>query len=144
MVAKPPGFYQRLQLLPLPAQQAFMAALCERLLPNYALYEQTSGHGDGHTLRTVLNLVWERLSVPNASIDFARQAEKLAECEPPEGDESFGARRRWMRSCRSLRYSIRCKANPPKPCWMSAAPRGLVYGRSSNSPKGKWTLKHWR
>ena len=93
MVAKPPGFYQRLQLLPLPAQQAFMAALCERLLPNYALYEQTSGHGDGHTLRTVLNLVWERLSVPNASIDFARQAEKLAECEPPEGDESFGARR---------------------------------------------------
>lgn len=89
----PPGFYQRLQQLPLAAQQAFMAALCERLLPNYALYEQTTGHGDGHTLRTVLNLVWERLSVPGASIDFARQAEKLAECEPPEGDESFGARR---------------------------------------------------
>ncbi|KPQ21031.1 MULTISPECIES: YjaG family protein [unclassified Halomonas] len=89
----PPGFYQRLQQLPLAAQQAFMAALCERLLPNYALYEQTTGHGDGHTLRAVLNLVWERLSVPNASIDFARQAEKLAECEPPEDDESFGARR---------------------------------------------------
>ncbi|WP_404472919.1 YjaG family protein [Vreelandella venusta] len=93
MVAKPLGFYQRLQLLPLPAQQAFMAALCERLLPNYALYEQTTGHGDSHTLRTVLSLVWERLSVPNASIDFARQAEKLAECEPPEEDDSFGARR---------------------------------------------------
>ncbi|QNI01782.1 YjaG family protein [Halomonas sp. SH5A2] len=89
----PPGFYQRLQQLPLAAQQAFMAALCERLLPNYALYEQTTGHGDGHTLRAVLNLVWERLSVPGASIDFARQAEKLAECEPPEDDESFGARR---------------------------------------------------
>lgn len=93
MASNPPGFYQRLQQLPLAAQQAFMAALCERLLPNYALYEQTTGHGDGHTLRTVLNLVWERLSVPNASIDFARQAEKLAECEPPEDDESFGARR---------------------------------------------------
>jgi uncharacterized protein YjaG (DUF416 family) len=93
MVAKPLGFYQRLQQLPLPAQQAFMAALCERLLPNYALYQQTTGQGDGHTLRAVLNLVWERLSVPNASIDFARQAEKLAECEPPEDDESFGARR---------------------------------------------------
>lgn len=93
MVAKPLGFYQRLQLLPLPAQQAFMAALCERLLPNYALYEQTTGHGDSHTLRTVLSLVWERLSVPNASIDFARQAEKLAECEPPGEDDSFGARR---------------------------------------------------
>ncbi|MBZ5485921.1 YjaG family protein [Halomonas aquamarina] len=93
MASKPLGFYQRLQVLPLVAQQAFMAALCERLLPNYALYEQTTGHGDGHTLRTVLNLVWERLSVPGASIDFARQAEKLAECEPPAEDESFGARR---------------------------------------------------
>ncbi|MBP5978585.1 MAG: YjaG family protein [Halomonas sp.] len=93
MVSKPLGFYQQLQVLPLAAQQAFMAALCERLLPNYALYEQTTGHGDGHTLRTVLDLVWERLSVPNASIDFARQAEKLAECEPPAEDESFGARR---------------------------------------------------
>ncbi|RUR27739.1 YjaG family protein [Vreelandella nanhaiensis] len=93
MASKPLGFYQQLQLLPLSAQQAFMAALCERLLPNYALYEQTTGHGDGHTLRTVLNLVWERLSVPGASIDFSRQAEKLAECEPPAEDESFGARR---------------------------------------------------
>ena len=93
MVSKPQGFYQRLQELPLPAQQAFMAALCERLLPNYMLYEQTTGQGDSHTLGTVLSLVWERLNVPNASIDFARQAEKLAECEPPEEDGSFGARR---------------------------------------------------
>lgn len=70
-----------------------MAALCERLLPNYVLYEQTAGQGDSHTLRTVLSLVWERLSVPSASIDFARQAEKLADCEPPPEDDSFGARR---------------------------------------------------
>lgn len=93
MVAKAPGFYQRLQALPATAQQAFMAALCERLMPNYALFEQTTGQGDSHTLRVVLDLVWERLTVPGASIDFARQAEKLAECEPPAGDESFGARR---------------------------------------------------
>ena len=93
MASKSPGFYQQLQQLPLFAQQAFMAALCERLMPNYALYAQTTGQGDLHTLRTVLNLVWEQLSVRGASIDFARQAEKLAECEPPEGDESFGARR---------------------------------------------------
>ncbi|WNL42876.1 YjaG family protein [Halomonas sp. PAMB 3264] len=93
MVAKPSGFYQLLQTLPLNAQQAFMAALCERLIPNYALYVQTTGQGDSHTLKTVLSLVWERLQVPGASIDFARQAEKLAECEPPEDDDSFGARR---------------------------------------------------
>ncbi|XKF15835.1 YjaG family protein [Halomonas sp. BLK-85] len=93
MASKSPGFYQQLQQLPLFAQQAFMAALCERLMPNYALYAQTTEQGDLHTLRTVLDLVWEQLSVRGASIDFARQAEKLAECEPPEGDESFGARR---------------------------------------------------
>lgn len=93
MASTQPGFYQRLQQLDLPAQQAFMAALCERQLPNYALYAQTTGHGDLHTLRTVLDLVWEQLAVSGASIDFDRQAEKLAECEPPADDDSFGARR---------------------------------------------------
>ncbi|SHM30504.1 YjaG family protein [Vreelandella subglaciescola] len=93
MALKPLGFYQRLQQLTLPAQQAFMAALCERQLPNYALYAQTTGCGDTHALKAVLDLVWEQLSVRGASIDFARQAEKLVECEPPADDDSFGARR---------------------------------------------------
>ncbi|SEN14089.1 YjaG family protein [Halomonas caseinilytica] len=87
------GFFDRLQALPLRGQQAFMAALCERLVPNYALYAETTGHGDVKALRAVLDLVWERLSVKDARIDFDRQAEKLAELEPPEEDDSFGARR---------------------------------------------------
>ena len=41
----------------------------------------------------MLDLVWERLSVKDVRIDFDRQAEKLAELEPPEEDDSFGARR---------------------------------------------------
>ncbi|WP_254276467.1 YjaG family protein [Halomonas sp. 3H] len=87
------GFHQRLQELEPRAQQAFMAALCERLLPNYALYAQTAGLGKPQALRAILDLVWERLSVREARIDFALQAEKLAELAPPEGDDSFGARR---------------------------------------------------
>ncbi|WP_300272122.1 YjaG family protein [Halomonas sp.] len=87
------GFFQRLQGLEPRRQQAFMAALCERLLPNYALYAQTTGHGNPAGLRAILALVWERLSVREARIDFERQAEKLAELAPPEGDDSFGARR---------------------------------------------------
>ncbi|SHL18868.1 YjaG family protein [Halomonas caseinilytica] len=87
------GFFDRLQALPLRGQQAFMAALCERLVPNYALYAETTGHGDVKALRAVLDLVWERLSVKDVRIDFDRQAEKLAELEPPEEDDSFGARR---------------------------------------------------
>ncbi|RDB42063.1 DUF416 family protein [Halomonas sp. DQ26W] len=87
------GFHQRLQDLSPPQQQAFMAALCERLLPNYALYAQTAGDGNPAGLRAILDLVWEQLSVKEARIDFDRQAEKLAELEPAADDDSFGTRR---------------------------------------------------
>lgn len=92
------GFHQRLQQLERRRQQAFMAALCERLLPNYGFYYQglhaaTSGHGNPAGLRAILDLVWEHLAVKEARIDFERQAEKLAELEPPPDDDSFGARR---------------------------------------------------
>ncbi|WP_276208213.1 YjaG family protein [Halomonas sp. NO4] len=87
------GFHQRLLGLSPRHQQAFMAALVERLLPNYALYADTTGQGDPQGLRVILDLVWERLAVREARIDFERQAEKLAELEPPGDDDSFGARR---------------------------------------------------
>ncbi|KAA0009835.1 DUF416 family protein [Billgrantia pellis] len=87
------GFHQRLQALSPRQQQAFMAALCERLLPNYALYVQMTGHGDPSGLRAILDLVWEQLAVREARIDFDRQAEKLAGLEPLPDDDSFGARR---------------------------------------------------
>nr|WP_298250004.1 YjaG family protein [uncultured Halomonas sp.] len=87
------GFFQRLQALEPRRQQAFMAALCERLLPNYVLYAQTGGQGNPAGLRAILDLVWERLAIAGAKIDFERQAEKLAELAPPEDDDSFGARR---------------------------------------------------
>ncbi|WP_136066443.1 YjaG family protein [Modicisalibacter radicis] len=89
----PGGFKARLRQLGRRQQWAFMAALCERLMPNYALYAQMTGQGDSAALRVVLDLVWEVLTVRDARIDFARQAEKLAELEPPGDDDSFGARR---------------------------------------------------
>lgn len=87
------GFHVRLQALSSRQQQAFMAALCERMLPNYSLYAQMTGTGNPAGLRVMLDLVWEQLAVREARIDFERQAEKLAELEPPEDDDSFGARR---------------------------------------------------
>ncbi|MBZ0332323.1 YjaG family protein [Halomonas sp. ANAO-440] len=87
------GFHQRLQALSPRQQQAFMAALCERLLPNYGLYAQTTGEGNPAGLRAILDLVWEQLAVKEARIDFDRQAEKLAELEPTATDDSFGVRR---------------------------------------------------
>lgn len=91
--ASPSGFKSRLRQLSRRQQLAFMAALCERLMPNYALYVQMTGQGDTQGLRVILDLVWEALQVREARIDFARQAEKLAELEPPSEDDSFGARR---------------------------------------------------
>ncbi|EPC02907.1 hypothetical protein L861_24175 [Litchfieldella anticariensis FP35 = DSM 16096] len=87
------GFHQRLRQLDQRRCLAFMAALCERLMPNYALYAEQTGEGDTHALRNILDLVWEHLLVKGAKIDFERQADKLAELEPPVGDDSFGARR---------------------------------------------------
>lgn len=87
------GFHERLQALSLSRQQAFMAALTERMLPNYALYNDTTGQGDLDGIRAILDLVWEQLLVKGAKIDFERQVEKLAEMEPPAEDDSFGARR---------------------------------------------------
>jgi uncharacterized protein YjaG (DUF416 family) len=92
------GFHQRLQQLEPRRQQAFMAALCERMLPNYifyirGLYVDNSGQGDLHGLRVILDLVWEHLMVKGARIDFDLQAEKLSGLEPPIEDDSFGARR---------------------------------------------------
>ncbi|WP_413616686.1 YjaG family protein [Halomonas cupida] len=82
-----------MQALSVPRQQAFMAALTERMLPNYGLYSDTTGHGDPAGIRAILDLVWEQLLVKGAKIDFERQVEKLAELEPPAEDDSFGARR---------------------------------------------------
>lgn len=87
------GFNDRLKNLDARRRLAFMAALGERLMPNYALYADHAEVGDPAALRSILALVWEHLTVKGAKIDFDRQAEKLAELEPPTDDDSFGARR---------------------------------------------------
>lgn len=87
-----PGFEKRLRALSSSQALAFMAALSERLMPNYRLYAELGDAGDTHGVTSILALVWESLGVRNASINFERQAEKLAACEPPDDDDSFGAR----------------------------------------------------
>ncbi len=86
------GFERRLRALSPRQALAFMAALSERLMPNYHLYADIGAAGDAHGVTSILALVWESLGVRDARIDFERQAEKLVACEPPEDDDSFGAR----------------------------------------------------
>ena len=37
----------------------FMACLCERMYPNYAVFCQQTGFGDGQIYRRILDLIWE-------------------------------------------------------------------------------------
>ncbi|ART63518.1 YjaG family protein [Kushneria marisflavi] len=86
------GFEKRLRALSPRQSLAFMAALSERLMPNYRLYAEIGDAGDAHGVASLLALIWESLGIRDARIDFERQGEKLVACEPPEDDDSFGAR----------------------------------------------------
>lgn len=55
----------------------FMAALVERMYPNYAVFCQQTAFADPQAFRQLLDAVWEVLTVKNAKINFERQLEKL-------------------------------------------------------------------
>lgn len=47
----------------------FMACLCERMYPNYAMFCQQTGFGDGQIYRRILDLIWETLTVKDAKVN---------------------------------------------------------------------------
>lgn len=57
----------------------FMACLCERMYPNYAVFCQQTGFGDGQIYRRILDLIWETLTVKDAKVNFDSQLEKFEE-----------------------------------------------------------------
>lgn len=67
-------------------QLAFMAALCERMYPNYALFCQQTRFGNSARYRQILDLVWETLTVKDAKINFDSQLEKF-EADIPLADD---------------------------------------------------------
>ena len=44
----------------------FMACLCERMYPNYAMFCKQTEFGDGLLYRRILDLIWETLTVKDA------------------------------------------------------------------------------
>ncbi|QUJ67640.1 DUF416 family protein [Photobacterium sp. GJ3] len=64
----------------------FMASLCERMYPNYALFCQETEFSDPQPYRLILDSVWEILTVKNAKINFERQLEKLEDMVPAADD----------------------------------------------------------
>ena len=70
---------------------AYATTLAERMMPNYLLFCDATQFSDGSQLRNTLNLLWEWLATPKASINFNVQAEKVEEVTPDHANfDSFG------------------------------------------------------
>ena len=73
-----------------PWQQiTFMACLCERMYPNYAVFCEYTEFAEARGYREILDSVWELMTVKNAKINFERQLEKLEELIPSSQDYEF-------------------------------------------------------
>ena len=64
----------------------FMACLCERMYPNYAMFCKESEFGEPQLNRRILDLIWETLTVKDAKVNFDSQLEKLEEAIPAADD----------------------------------------------------------
>ena len=84
--------HKRLENLESWQHLTFMAALCERMAPNFKLFCQMNElSAEAKTYQNILNLVWEYLTVKDAKINFENQLEKLEMIIPDVNDyESFG------------------------------------------------------
>jgi len=84
--------HKRLENLESWQHLTFMAALCERMAPNFKLFCQMNElSAEAKTYQNILNLVWEYLTVKDANINFENQLEKLETIIPDVNDyESFG------------------------------------------------------
>jgi len=77
--------FQRIRALDYRQQAALAAYLCERMLPNYDRFAESTGFGDSKVLRGALNAAWDKLAV-NKGSDWQRWQEKLEEVTPNEQD----------------------------------------------------------
>ena len=84
--------HKRLENLESWQHLTFMAALCERMAPNFKLFCQMNElSAEAKTYQNILNLVWEYLTAKDAKINFENQLEKLETIIPDVNDyESFG------------------------------------------------------
>lgn len=84
--------HKRLENLESWQHLTFMAALCERMAPNFKLFCQMNELSvEAKTYQNILNLVWEYLTIKDVKINFENQLEKLESIIPDVNDyESFG------------------------------------------------------
>ena len=82
--------HKRLENLAAWQHLTFMACLCERMAPNFALFcQMTEQPQAAKVFNNVLGLVWESLTVKDAKINFENQLEKLEEIIPDVNQYDF-------------------------------------------------------
>ena len=84
--------HKRLENLESWQHLTFMAALCERMAPNFKLFCQMNELSvETKTYQNILNMVWEYLTIKDVKINFENQLEKLESIIPDVNDyDSFG------------------------------------------------------
>ncbi|EGV07287.1 putative lipoprotein [Haemophilus pittmaniae HK 85] len=82
--------HKRLENLAAWQHLTFMACLCERMAPNFALFcQMTEQPQAAKVFNNVLGLVWESLTVKGAKINFENQLEKLEGIIPDVNQYDF-------------------------------------------------------
>ncbi len=92
----------RLEKLEPWQQITFMACLCERMYPNYAMFCDNTEFAQPMAYRAILDSVWETLTVKTAKVNFERQLEKLEDLFPSAEDFEFYAVYPAMDACQAL------------------------------------------
>ncbi len=92
----------RLEKLEPWQQITFMACLCERMYPNYAMFCQETEFASAQSYRAILDSIWETLTVKTAKVNFERQLEKLEALFPSAEDFDVYAVYPAMDACQAL------------------------------------------
>ncbi len=85
-------FYKKINKLMPWQQTVFALSLAERMYPNYRLFAETSGFGDGERFRHTLDVLWTYLTVKGSRVDLSAELEEFEKMIPdPARFESYGA-----------------------------------------------------
>lgn len=85
-------FYKKINKLMPWQQTVFALGLAERMYPNYRLFAETSGFGDGKRFRQTLDVLWTYLTVKGSRVDLSAELEEFERMIPdPARFESYGA-----------------------------------------------------
>lgn len=73
------------------SKRVFAACLIQRMLPNYLLFCEAFNAGDAKVAKAIVDVVWEKLTLPQTSVNMAAQLEKLEVITPNVDDfDGFG------------------------------------------------------